>query len=124
MEACVHYNYEGWAYRSVQVALLQRLAVQRGWKELEVLTVDRCQGRDTAALLLSLVRSNAARSAGHLLADWRRVNVALTRAKCKLVLVGSPATLASVPLFAELLELVREKGWLIQLPANALAGSM
>lgn len=34
---------------------------------------------------MSLVRSNSAREAGRLLADWRRVNVAVTRARAKLV---------------------------------------
>jgi ATP-dependent exoDNAse (exonuclease V) beta subunit len=39
------------------------------------------------------VRSNVAASTGELLKDWRRVNVAVTRAKHKLVLVGSRTTL-------------------------------
>lgn len=57
------------------------------------------------------MRSNAQRSAGRLLADWRRVNVALTRAKHKLLLVGSGSTVAAVPLFRALLEMAHERGW-------------
>lgn len=43
------------------------------------------QGRDKECVLVSLVRSNPGREAGRLLADWRRVNVAVTRARAKLV---------------------------------------
>jgi len=90
-----------------QVALLQREAKARGWGGLEVLTVDRFQGRDKAAVVLSLVRCNGA---GRLLADWRRINVAVTRAQRKLLFVGSAATLAEVPLFAALLAWLRQRG--------------
>lgn len=47
-----------------QVALLERRARQAGLEGVEVLTVDKCQGRDKQAVLLSLVRSNAEREAG------------------------------------------------------------
>ncbi|KAL1837751.1 hypothetical protein VTK73DRAFT_4571 [Phialemonium thermophilum] len=56
-------------------------------------TADRFQGRDKEVVVLSLVRSNEACSIGELLRDWRRINVAFTRAKTKLLVVGSRATL-------------------------------
>lgn len=59
--------------------------------------------------------------AGKLLQDWRRINVAITRAKSKLLLLGDATTLRSIPLFARLLDLVRQRGWYLQLPADALA---
>lgn len=46
---------------------------------------------------------------GTLLTDWRRINVALTRAKHKLVLVGSSSTLPSSPPLHALLELLMEQ---------------
>ncbi|KAK9793498.1 hypothetical protein WJX73_007951 [Symbiochloris irregularis] len=101
-------------YRS-QVSLLERMTKQRGWASVEVSTIDRFQGRDKNVILLSLVRSNHARTAGRLLADWRRVNVALTRAKHKLVLIGSASTVASVPLWQQLLELMRNRGWVVEM---------
>jgi len=73
-------------------------------------------------MLLSLVRSNAGCQAGRLLADWQRVNVAITRARAKLLLVGSARTLASVPLLATLLAAAERGGWLLRLPADALGG--
>jgi DNA replication ATP-dependent helicase Dna2 len=60
---------------------------------LEVSTIDRYQGRDKDAIVLSFVRSNLKGKVGRLLEDFRRLNVAVTRAKCKLVLVGSYSTL-------------------------------
>ena len=61
--------------------------------ELEMHTADKFQGRDKEVILLSCVRSNEANNVGELLKDWRRVNVAMTRAKSKLVIVGSLGTL-------------------------------
>jgi DNA replication ATP-dependent helicase Dna2 len=63
------------------------------------------------------------REAGRLLADGQRINVAITRAKHKLLLVGSATTLASVPLLAQMLELLRARGWWLQLDA-AVAEAM
>ena len=53
---------------------------------------------------------------GTLLHDWRRINVALTRARHKLVLVGSETTLRHIPLLAALLQLLRERAWIVELP--------
>ncbi len=58
--------------------------------------------------------------AGKLLADWRRVNVAITRARGKLVLVGCADTLSALPLFANLVRLVRDRGWHMPLDENAV----
>jgi hypothetical protein len=49
--------------------------------QVEVLTIDRFQGRDKPVILLSFVRSNAKGSVGALLSDAARLNVAVTRAK-------------------------------------------
>ena len=62
-------------------------------KTLEIHTIDRFQGRDKEVIIMSWVRSNDQNSAGRLLRDWRRINVAVTRAKHKLIMVGSFTTL-------------------------------
>ena len=43
----------------MQVALLQRQAQRRGWGAVEALTVDKFQGRDKDAILISLVRAQS-----------------------------------------------------------------
>lgn len=101
--------------------LLEQEVASQHWGLVEALTIDKYQGRDKGCVVLSLVRCNARRDAGRLLSDWQRLNVALTRARCKLVLLGSAETLSAVPLFAELLRLVRQRGWYHSLPADALA---
>lgn len=92
-----------------------------GWAGLEAGTVDKYQGRDKECMLLSLVRCNPGGNPGRLLADRRRINVAITRAKTKLVIIGCARTMAGTPVWAELLGLVRQHGWLLPLPADAAA---
>ena len=60
---------------------------------LEYSTIDRYQGRDKPVIILSFVRSNAKGRVGRILADFRRLNVAVSRAECKLIMVGSFSTL-------------------------------
>jgi len=64
--------------------------------DLELHTVDRFQGRDKACIILTMVRNNSAGVSGSLLQDRRRINVALTRAQHKLVLIGHSLTLAGI----------------------------
>ena len=54
---------------------------------------DQVTGRDKECIIISFVRSNDEGNVGELLIDWRRINVALTRAKHKLIMIGSPSTL-------------------------------
>jgi DNA replication ATP-dependent helicase Dna2 len=60
---------------------------------LEISTIDRYQGRDKRVIILSFVRSNEKKKVGRLLDDSRRLNVAVSRAKCKLIMVGSFSTI-------------------------------
>lgn len=69
--------------------------------------------------MVSFVRSNAEGTVGHLLRDWRRLNVALSRAKHKLVLIGSLRTLSSCALMSTLTGILNTRGWVYQLPAGA-----
>ncbi|CCU97939.1 unnamed protein product [Malassezia sympodialis ATCC 42132] len=73
----------------------QQVACLRAVCACEVLTLDQAQGRDWSVVLVSLVRSNEAGVVGELLRDRRRINVMLSRAKTKLVLVGSLRTMSS-----------------------------
>jgi DNA replication ATP-dependent helicase Dna2 len=74
-----------------------------GRQRVEVCTIDQYQGKDKACVFVSFVRSNKANDVGPLLRDWRRINVAITRAKSKLVFVGSASTLAGGSHFLNLM---------------------
>lgn len=87
--------------------------------EIEINTVDKYQGRDKACIIVSLVRSNEHSNVGDLLRDWRRVNVAVTRAKQKLILIGSLVTLKGSLLLQELFDLLARRDWVHVLPYDA-----
>jgi superfamily I DNA and/or RNA helicase len=76
---------------------------------LEVDTVDGFQGREKEAVVVDLVRSNDDGEIGFL-ADTRRMNVALTRARRFLLVVGDSATLAGHPYYAAFLAAVGAHG--------------
>ena len=87
-------------YRA-QVAALRALLPESHFAELEIDTIDSFQGREKDAVLLSLTRSNPRGDVGFL-ADLRRMNVGLTRARKHLFIVGDSATLFSHPFYREL----------------------
>jgi len=87
---------------------------------VDVMTVDKYQGRDKDCIVLSLVRSNSARRIGKLLRDWQRANVAFTRARSKLIVIGSMKTVGSRPPLADFITLVCEMGWVLQLPQGSV----
>ena len=79
-----------------QVQRLRQLLATRVEEGLEVDSVDGFQGREKDAVVVSLVRSNDLGEVGFL-SDVRRMNVAITRARKKLVVVGDSATVARHP---------------------------
>ncbi|WP_297506472.1 IGHMBP2 family helicase [Thermococcus sp.] len=81
-------------------------------EEVEVKTVDGYQGREKEGIVLSFVRSNERGELGFL-KDLRRLNVSLTRAKRKLILIGDSSTLSAHPTYKRLVEFVRERGTVI-----------
>ena len=84
-----------------------------GCAAIEVSSVDGFQGREKEVILFSAVRSNAARRVGFL-SDARRLNVALTRARSGLVLVGDDATLGADPHWRAYLSFLRRRGCVVR----------
>jgi len=80
-----------------------------GHAGIEISTVDGFQGREKEAILLSLVRSNERGEVGFL-ADRRRLNVAITRARRHVAVIGDSATLANDPCLAGLIDYVERHG--------------
>ena len=92
-------------YRA-QVQYLRHLLKQREFfkpfrKLISVNTVDGFQGQERDVILISLVRSNAEGEIGFL-RDLRRMNVAMTRARMKLIILGDAKTLTKHPFYKKL----------------------
>ncbi|KAH7909650.1 Dna2-domain-containing protein [Hygrophoropsis aurantiaca] len=100
-----------------QIKLLSHLLQDR--RDIEILTADKSQGRDKDCIIISMVRSNDTRQIGDLLKDWRRINVSFTRARSKLIIIGSRATLATTPLLTDFFTLMQERNWILDLPQGA-----
>ncbi|KAF8186355.1 P-loop containing nucleoside triphosphate hydrolase protein, partial [Pholiota molesta] len=93
-----------------QVTLLTSLLRPKHGPSLEIGTVDGMQGREKEAVIISLVRSNDTREVGFL-KEKRRMNVAMTRAKRHLCVVGDSSTVCHGGGYL--------KKWLAWLEANA-----
>ena len=96
-------------YRA-QVQYLRRLIRKReSFKpyrhSISVNTVDGFQGQERDIILISLVRSNDQGQIGFL-NDLRRMNVAITRARMKLIILGDKATLCRHPFYRKLNEAI------------------
>lgn len=98
-------------YRA-QVDLLHTLAEHSSQLEplhklVTINTVDAFQGQERDVIGISFVRSNEKAEVGFL-GDIRRTNVAMTRARKKLIMVGDSATLGAHPFYLDLLDYVQK----------------
>jgi superfamily I DNA and/or RNA helicase len=91
---------------AAQVRLLREQLVVPG---LEIDSVDGFQGREKEAVVISLVRSNPQGEIGFL-SDIRRMNVAMTRARRKLLIVGDSATMSGHPFYRRAFEYFESLG--------------
>lgn len=98
-------------YRA-QVQLLRKMIRQKDFfrpyrRLISVNTVDGFQGQERDIILISLVRSNDGGEIGFL-RDLRRMNVAITRARMKLMILGNAATMTSHPFYRKLYEFIQK----------------
>jgi superfamily I DNA and/or RNA helicase len=99
-------------YRA-QVQYLRRLIKKREFFKpyrslISVNTVDGFQGQERDIIVISLVRSNDEGQIGFL-RDLRRMNVAITRARMKLIILGDKNTLCRHPFYKRLYEFINEQ---------------
>lgn len=120
------YNPDEWILMTCHLEMLRESLLEKTWPEITILspyreqvsyikkaiqadpiyaelaidvrTIDGFQGQETDVIMVSLVRSNAQNELGFL-KDYRRMNVAMTRAKMQLVVVGDGATIGMDPFY-------------------------
>jgi len=93
---------------NAQVRLLRR-RLRPTFPDLEIGTVDGFQGREKDAIVISTVRSNRRGDVGFL-ADERRMNVAVTRARRHVAIVADSATVSNHPFLGRLVGYCQEQG--------------
>ena len=98
-------------YRA-QVQLLRRLLKKREFfkpfrRLISINTVDGFQGQERDIIVISLVRSNDEGQIGFL-RDLRRMNVAITRARMKLIILGDKDTMSRHPFYRQLYRYIKE----------------
>ena len=80
-------------------------------RQLSVNTIDGFQGQERDIVYISMTRSNAEGNIGFL-SDIRRMNVAMTRARKKLVVIGDSATLSRLGFYTDFIEYAeKQKGY-------------
>ncbi len=87
---------------------LENDEILRG-ENITIQTIDGFQGQERDVIYISLVRSNTKSEIGFL-TDYRRMNVAMTRARMKLVVVGDSGTVGNDKFYKEFLEYVEAEG--------------
>lgn len=101
-------------YRAQTEKLRQKIVRYEWFKEMEpnitINSVDAFQGQERDVILMSLVRSNDEGYIGFL-GDIRRMNVAMTRARHLLLMVGDSATLSSHSFFDKLIQDLQRRGY-------------
>lgn len=103
--------------------LLKRNAFFKPFRSLlTVHTVDGFQGQERDVILISLVRANEKGEIGFL-ADLRRMNVAITRARMKLMIMGDASTLSRHAFYRAFYNYVRERGKVVPLTPPAETGT-
>ena len=106
-------------YRA-QVRIIRRLLKWQKYfrtlrRQISVNSVDGFQGQERDVIIISMVRDNDKGTIGFL-SDLRRMNVAITRARMKLIILGNAETLSRHRFYAQLIEHFQQHGDFIVIP--------
>ncbi len=100
-------------YREQVLFMQERFASDEKTESIQehvsINTIDAFQGQERDVIYISLVRSNSKGEIGFL-SDHRRMNVAMTRAKKKLIVIGDSATIGQHKFYNDFITYVEEKG--------------
>ena len=111
------YNSErGYLYEKLEVVWCD---AQKN--DVEVLTIDKSQGIDKD-IIVFVYPDRISGNDTYLMKNWRRLNVAYTRAKKKLLIVGSRQSMREVEQLGKLLDILEEKKWVYEFSDEVLKG--
>lgn len=111
-------DYLKLGFDSKDIGIISPYADQVGYLnskvDVDVKTVDGFQGKEKEIIVISTVRSNKWGNIGFL-SDLRRLNVAITRAKKKLIIIGNTDTLSHNPTYKRLIDYCKKQDVIIEL---------
>ncbi|CAG8556535.1 10524_t:CDS:2 [Diversispora eburnea] len=87
----------------------------KGLTDIEISTVDKFQGREKEVIVISLVKANTDNKVSDILKDYRRLNVAITRARSKLIIFGSISTVSTSELVRHIVDHIKNSQTLYKL---------
>ena len=90
-----------------------RVALNPLRRNISTHTIDGFQGQERDVIIISMVRDNQDHNIGFL-RDLRRMNVAITRARMKLIIIGNADTLSHHPFLEKLITYFQSHGEIVQ----------
>jgi len=104
-------------FKNANTLFIAKAGVNVKMPDVELNTVDGFQGREKDIIIMSCVRSNDNGTVGFL-ADSRRMNVAITRARFGLYIVGNVNTLRHNPTWYSLIKSAQDRSLLVHVPSS------
>lgn len=93
----------------------QREMIDESVRDVNVVTIDKSQGSDS--LIIILVLSNNGKPDCPLLENFQRINVAISRAKAKLIIIADSEELSAYEKIKPMVDVLIERQWMVHLPS-------